>query len=452
MTELLRAVWRRSCKRRAAADERGHHLQPLRFRNLEVKNRIFRSNISGRFDNEDGSLTQTRINWECKFAKGGVGAIISSYVPVLMEGRIIAGYATVHRDDFIPLWQKLGEAVHSFDDCKFIMQLTHSGRQMDIPGVAQPAAARRLSSTSRKEPLHGFLCQAMTPAPRSTTRSGPSRAAPGGRARPGLDGVELHAANGYLFTQFLSSGINDRKDEYGGSLANRARFLLEVIAAIRAEVGSDFHLQVKLSAIDRNNVIPWEGKGNTLEDSVQVARWCEAAGRRRAARLDRQPVSASAQSAGRLLVRDHRGDLRRDDLVRRLHAAQLLPVPLPGPAADLPLDLVPHEAGPADRGHQPRRGARHQGGGRRSRSSPPAAGRRPPRSATAIDSGACDGVAIARSLVANPDLPRVLEDGPRPAAASLHLLQPVPAQRAEEPDGLLRAHALRRAMTPWSSS
>jgi hypothetical protein len=86
---------------------------PLRFRNLEVKNRVFRSNISGRFDNEDGSLTQTRINWECKFAKGGVGAIISSYVPVLMEGRIIAGYATMHRDDFIPLWEILGKAIHS---------------------------------------------------------------------------------------------------------------------------------------------------------------------------------------------------------------------------------------------------------------------------------------------------------------------------------------------------
>ena len=76
---------------------------PLKFRNLTVKHRIFRSSISGRFDGEDGSLTQTRINWESKFAAGGVGAIISSYVPVLMEGRIIAGYATVHRDDFIPL-------------------------------------------------------------------------------------------------------------------------------------------------------------------------------------------------------------------------------------------------------------------------------------------------------------------------------------------------------------
>src|SRR5262245_19067916 len=84
---------------------------PLKFNNLEVKNRIFRSIVSGRFDNEDGSLTQTRINWECKFAKGGVGAKISSYTPVLMVGRIIAGYATIHRDDFIPYWHKLGEAV-----------------------------------------------------------------------------------------------------------------------------------------------------------------------------------------------------------------------------------------------------------------------------------------------------------------------------------------------------
>src|SRR3954466_5466616 len=248
---------------------------PLKFRNLTVKNRIFRSNISGKFDNEDGSLTQTRINWECKFAKGGIGAIISSYVPVLMEGRIIAGYATIHRDDFIPQWQKLGEAVHSFD-CKFIMQLSHSGRQMDVPGVhnyARPA----LSSTSRKETLHGFLCRAATK--REIDHLVASFANAAWRAREaGLDGVELHAANGYLFTQFLSSGINDRTDDYGGSLENRARFLLDVIRAIRRKVGREFHLQVKLSAIDRNNVIPWEGKGNVVADTVRVAQWCEAEG------------------------------------------------------------------------------------------------------------------------------------------------------------------------------
>ena len=67
--------------------------QPLRFRNLTVKNRIFRSNISGRFDNFDGSGSNTRLNWEEKFARGGVGAILSSFVSVAVRGRIMPNYA-----------------------------------------------------------------------------------------------------------------------------------------------------------------------------------------------------------------------------------------------------------------------------------------------------------------------------------------------------------------------
>jgi len=247
---------------------------PLKFRNFTVKNRIFRSSISGRWDNEDGSLSQTRVNWESKFAKGGVGAIISSFVPVLLEGRIAANYGTVHRDDFIPMWEVVGKAVHKWD-CRFIMQLSHSGRQMDLPGVSNQNRPV-LSSTSRKESLHGFLCRAATRSEIDYLVESFAKAA--WRAREaGLDGVELHAANGYLFTQFLSSGINDRTDDYGGSLENRARFLLRVIEAIREKVPG-FHLQVKLSAIDRNNVIPWEGKGNTLSETIQVAQWCEKAG------------------------------------------------------------------------------------------------------------------------------------------------------------------------------
>ncbi|HKP78728.1 MAG TPA: NADH:flavin oxidoreductase [Phenylobacterium sp.] len=249
--------------------------EPLRFRNLTVKNRIFRSSISGRFDNEDGSITQTRINWESKFAAGGVGAIISSYVPVLIEGRIIAGYGTIHRDAYIPLWAKLGEAVHAHG-AKFLVQLSHSGRQLDVPGIHN-AERKALSATSRKEPINGVQCQAMSKAQIAHVVEAFARGA--WRAQQaGLDGCELHSANGYLFSQFLSSGINDRQDEYGGPLENRARFLLEVIQAIRDRVGRDFHLQVKLGAVDNNNVIPWEKKGNTLSDAVQIARWCEAAG------------------------------------------------------------------------------------------------------------------------------------------------------------------------------
>ena len=126
--------------------------EPLEFRNLVIKNRIFRSNIAGRFDNYDGSGNQARINWEVKFARGGVGAIISSFVPVTVQGRIVPNYATIHRDGHIAFWRELGERVHEHD-CKFIMQLSHSGRQRDLCGVEYP---KGMSSTGKDEPLHGF--------------------------------------------------------------------------------------------------------------------------------------------------------------------------------------------------------------------------------------------------------------------------------------------------------
>src|SRR5919197_1630803 len=250
--------------------------ESLHFRNLVVKNRIFRSNIAGRFDNYDGSGNQARINWELKFARGGVGAIISSFVPVQLEGRIIPNYATIHRDERVPFWRELGERVHA-EDCKFILQLSHSGRQQDIGGVENEIA---VSSTDRAEPLHGFRCLRMTRADIAETVQAFARGAR--RAREaGLDGVELHGANGYLITQFLSSAINDRHDDYGGSLQNRARFVLDIVKAIRKKVGNDFHLQMKISATDHNNALAFlkfEGAGNTVDESIQVCRWLIEAG------------------------------------------------------------------------------------------------------------------------------------------------------------------------------
>ena len=250
--------------------------QPLKFRNLTVKNRLFRSNVSGRFDNYDGSGAQARINWEESFARGGVGAIISSFVPVHIRGRILPNYAMIDDDDKIPFWRAVGEAVHRHD-CKFLMQLSHGGRQRDNPGI-ENFRRKGLSSTSNMDTFHGLLCEAMTLQQiKDTIRHFADGAR---RAREaGLDGVELHASHGYLITQFLSSAINDRRDEYGGSLRNRAAFLLEIIQAIRKEVGTDYHLQAKLNAVDFGNALyPWEKKGNTLEEGVQVAKWAEEAG------------------------------------------------------------------------------------------------------------------------------------------------------------------------------
>jgi 2,4-dienoyl-CoA reductase (NADPH2) len=247
---------------------------PLQFRNLTIKNRLLRSSVSGRFDHYDGTGTDARINWELKFARGGVGAIVSSWTAIDLRGRIVPNYAGIERDERIPFWRELGKRVHEHD-CKFIVQLAHAGRQRDVRGFEIP---KGLSSTNKPDSLHGFECERMSVAQiRQTVQS---FAAAARRVREaGLDGVELHGANGYLFTQFLSSALNDRRDEFGGSLENRARLLLETVREVRRAVGPDFHLQVKISATEyANAVFPWSDPGNTIDDSVRVCRWLEEAG------------------------------------------------------------------------------------------------------------------------------------------------------------------------------
>jgi 2,4-dienoyl-CoA reductase (NADPH2) len=380
---------------------------PLKFKNLTVKNRLFRASISGRIDNYDGSGTPARIAWEKRFARGGVGAIVSAHVPVAVRGRILPNYAMIDRDSRIPFWREVGKAVRDLD-CKFILQLSHSGRQQDIGGVENHGKIP-LSSTSTTEGFHGFPCQAMTLDEIAETiryfADGARRA-----RDAGLDGIELHAANGYLFTQFLSSAINDRKDEYGGPLENRARFLLDVIRAIRAEVGSDFHLQVKISAVDHNaDVLFWQKDGNTIEDSVQVVKWAEEAG------ADAIHVSTGSMfphprnPAGDLPLRTTTEvyDTMLSSGVHTLRNYVMFRVPLLRP--------VTHELWNRKRPAQIEGISLEDARAIKQAVTIPVICTGGFQTASfireAIQGGACDGVSMARTLIANPDLPRMFAEG-----------------------------------------
>jgi 2,4-dienoyl-CoA reductase-like NADH-dependent reductase (Old Yellow Enzyme family) len=255
--------------------------EKFEFRNLPVKNRLFRSSISGRIDNYNGSGTPARVSFEEKFAKGGVGAIISSHVPIRIDSRVLPNYATIDCDKRIPFWEEVRRRVHKYN-CKYIVQLSMSGRQQDIGGIENQEMREKglgpLSATGKPDLFNGLPCKAMTTAQIDQAIQDFARAARR-VVKAGLDGIELHSSNGYLFNQFMSSAINDRKDEYGGSLSRRAKFLLNVMDAIRAEVGREFFLSVKLSVIENDNAtLPWPfyhifPEGNTKEESIQIAKW-----------------------------------------------------------------------------------------------------------------------------------------------------------------------------------
>ena len=388
-------------------------VEPLRLGNLTVKNRVVRSSVGGRFDNYDGSGTEVRINWDLKFARGGVGAIISSNAPIHERGHIVPGYAYLDADDKIPFWRELGKRIHEHD-CKYIVQLVYAGRERILPGLRYESA---LGATSDREPINGFACRSMTVA---EIEDVVSRFAQSSRRvrEAGLDGIELAGANGMLFTQFLSPAINTRKDEYGGSLENRARFALEVVRAIRDEVGDDFCLGFKISVEEApRELLPWLRRGNTVEDVVRVCRWLEDAG------VDYLHVSAGTgfphprNPAGRFPTREvvktydtvlSSGTYTlRNYLIFRTWPFSAVfrwwwerpsrrlgieGINLPGSRAVKEAVSIPVLCT----------------GGFQTAS----------KIADAIERGDCDGVTIARPLVANPDLVRLFEQGhdapPRP--------------------------------------
>jgi anthraniloyl-CoA monooxygenase len=213
-------------------------------------------------------------------AIGGAGLVLTEMTNVEPAGRITPGCAGMWDDSQQAAWARIVDFVHRHSAAKIGMQLAHAGRK---GSCSRPWHGDAPLSDGGWQTLgpSALPFRPDWPAPRAMDRADMNRirdafvASAARCERAGFDVIELHMAHGYLLSSFLSPLSNQRTDEFGGSLANRARYPLEVAAAVRAVWPQQKPLFVRISATD------WfdeQHKGFTLDEAVEVARWLEAVG------------------------------------------------------------------------------------------------------------------------------------------------------------------------------
>jgi 2,4-dienoyl-CoA reductase-like NADH-dependent reductase (Old Yellow Enzyme family) len=227
---------------------------------LELKNRLVRSATAERMCDEEGRPGQAMIDLYADLARGGVGLIITGHAFVHENGKAHSTMTGVQRDDLIPSLQALSEAVHR-EGGKVVMQINHAGRKASEEAAGRmpvaPSPVPQVKGGARPHELTEEEIRELVAAFGRAT----------GRAKEaGFDGVQLHGAHGYLINQFCSPASNWRRDRWGGSVARRLRFLEEVAAAARDEVGNDYPLLIKLGIQD------FVRDGLTLDDGVEIVR------------------------------------------------------------------------------------------------------------------------------------------------------------------------------------
>lgn len=251
----------------------------LAIRDVAFRNRLWVSPLCQySCEDQDGVPTDWHLVHLGSFARGGAGLIVAEASGILPEGRISPWCAGIWSDSQVEAWRRIVAFIHS-QGAKAGIQLAHAGRK---------ASTHREWSGEGTVPLSdgGWTSVAPSPVPfpgydepRELTpdeiRELPAAWAAAARRAldAGFDVVEVHAAHGYLLHQFLSPLSNFRSDEWGGALENRARLLLDVVRAVRAEVGESVPVFVRLSATD------WaEPEGWRIEDTVAVSEWVRDAG------------------------------------------------------------------------------------------------------------------------------------------------------------------------------
>jgi 2,4-dienoyl-CoA reductase-like NADH-dependent reductase (Old Yellow Enzyme family) len=231
---------------------------------MKLANRFVRSATWEGLANQEGSVTPKLTKMMVELARGEVGLIISGYTFVSPEGQSSPGQLAIYDDRFVPGLRAMVEAVHAADG-RIALQIVHGGRFADFALTGLKPIGPCAVGTEGQA-----TCRAMNKEDIANLVSAFTQAALRAK-QAGFDAIQIHAAHGYLFSQFLSPALNQRSDEYGGSLENRARFLIEAVRSIRKAIGPAYPLLVKLNSEDF-----MEG-GLTRDEAVQVAAMLEAA-------------------------------------------------------------------------------------------------------------------------------------------------------------------------------
>ena len=254
---------------------------PIAIGPLTVPNRFVRSATHEFMADDEGNVTESQVELYRRLAEGEVGLIITGHAFVQPSGKASPRQTAVYDDRFIEGLARIPAAAHRYPSSIFL-QIAHAGRQTKT----RLCGCVPVSPSAVYDPVWKVMPRELTG---EEIRSLIDDFVSGGvRAkRAGFDGVQLHAAHGYLISSFLSPHTNRRSDEWGGPVENRARVLLAALRGVKAACGEAFPVIVKLNSTDF-----LEG-GLTVEDAVRIARLLEAGG------IDAIEVSGGMAESGR---------------------------------------------------------------------------------------------------------------------------------------------------------
>lgn len=237
---------------------------------LQLHNRLVLPPMATKKSDETGLVTPELMEYYRQRAEGGcLGLIITEHSFVCQQGKANPGQMSLAEDAVIPQLKVLVDLLHE-SGTKVFAQINHAGG-MTTPDNTGQETVSASAVQNPGAPVQGCIPRALT-VEEVTDIVQQFIAAAQRVKKAGFDGVEVHSAHAYLLNEFLSPLTNHRTDEYGGSLENRLRIHCEIIRGIRAAVGEDYPIAVRLGGCD---YLPG---GNTVADAVKAARILAAEG------------------------------------------------------------------------------------------------------------------------------------------------------------------------------